>query len=252
MNPKPETYYIFTDGACSNNPGKGGYGAIIYAPNKTVVELGKAFMSTTNNRMEMTAILDSLVCLSEVKDNIHVYTDSMYFINGITKWIFSWKQKSWKTSTGKEVLNKDLWMSVDTILDKMNSRVSWFYVPGHSDFLPNERVDQIAVSYSKNGDCDLYEGSYSSYDVDLFKDIELVESGKYLKKDSSKNSVSKKNRSNKKAFSYISVVDGKLSINKTWSECEALVKGRSGAKFKKSLSYEEELLIAEEFKKYIK
>jgi len=251
MNPKPKTYYIFTDGACSYNPGPGGYGAIIYTPDKDVVELGKPFTDTTNNRMEMTAILESLIYISKATENVHVYTDSMYFINGITKWIFSWKQKSWKTSTGKEVLNKDLWMSVDETLGKMKSKVSWFYVPGHSDFLANERCDEIAVSFSKNRACDLYKGTFSDYTVDLFKDIERVESGAFLKKDSAKSS-NKKSRSSKKAYSYLSVVDGKLSIHKTWSECEALVKGRSGAKFKKSLSYEEELLIAEEFKKHLK
>jgi len=240
--PLKNTFYVFTDGACSKNPGPGGYGSIVYFPNQTVKELGEAFKDTTNNRMEMMGILASLNELKSQTDNIRVYTDSMYFINGITKWIFGWKKRGWKTAEGKDVLNKDLWESIDQRLQTMKSKVMWFYVPGHSNFMPNERVDQIAVGFSKQGQYSLFSGAYSSYDVDLFKDIKKVEDGEF-KKVSSKSSSNK----GKKAYSYVSRVNGVVEVHKTWAECEAKVKGRSGVKFKKALSKSDEEALIKEF-----
>lgn len=240
--PKENAIYVFTDGACSKNPGPGGYGAILYYPNEKVKELGGADKDTTNNRMEMMAILESLKALSNEPQEVRVYTDSMYFINGISKWIFGWKRNGWKTGEGKEVLNKDLWLSLDQVISKMKSKVQWFYVPGHSNFMPNERVDEIAVAFSKNKHYTLFTGSYSNYDIDLFKDIKKVEDGDF-KKVSSKSSSNK----GKKAYSYVSRVNGVVEVHKTWAECERKVKGQSGAKFKKALSESDEKLLVEEF-----
>jgi ribonuclease HI len=240
--PLKNTIYVYTDGACSKNPGPGGYGAILYLDGK-VKELGGAAKDTTNNRMEMTAILKSLKALSSKKEEIRVYTDSMYFINGITKWIFGWKQNGWKTGEGNDVLNKDLWKALDATLEKLKSKVIWFYVPGHSDFMPNERVDDIAVAFSKGKNCKLYSGDYSSYDIDLFKDIKKVEDGEFEKSSSKSNS-----NKGKKAYSYVSRVNGIVEVHKTWAECEAKVKGQSGAKFKKALNVDEERELIKKFK----
>jgi len=241
--PINNTFYVYTDGACSKNPGPGGYGAIIYSPDHMVKELGGGESSTTNNRMEMMAIYQSLNSLSKENKSIRVYTDSMYFINGITKWIHGWKKNGWKTGEGKDVLNKDIWSAMDQLITKMSSKVEWFYVPGHSNFMPNERVDEIAVAFSKNKSFNLFSGSYDRYDIDLFKDIKKVEKGEF-KKSKSKSSSNK----GKKAYSYVSRVNGVVEVHKTWASCEARVKGQSGAKFKKALDIDEEENLIKEFR----
>ena len=241
--PLEKTIYIFTDGACSKNPGPGGYGAILYCPDGKVRELGGSDRQTTNNRMEIIAILESLKILSKESKKIRVYTDSMYFINGITKWIFGWKRNGWRTREGNEVLNKDLWQSLDLRLSKMKPKIQWFYVPGHSNFMPNERADEIAVTFSKGKFYRLFNGSYESYDVDLFKDIKKVEEGEFKKSSSKSNS-----NKGKKAYSYVSAVNRVVKVHQTWVECESRVKGQSGAKFKKVFTKEEELEFVKKFK----
>lgn len=138
---------IYTDGACSGNPGPGGWGTVVYFVNGSVHEIGGADPQTTNNRMEMQAAIDALKFLKESnqKGSVALYTDSEYVKNGITKWIKGWKQKGWKTSTGKPVINQDLW----EILDQLNSnQVEWRYVRGHTGDIGNERCDTIARAFS--------------------------------------------------------------------------------------------------------
>jgi len=138
---------IYTDGACSGNPGAGGWGTVIYFTDGTVQELGGYAPETTNNRMEMRAAIAALDFFqaSGQTQVIALYTDSEYVKNGITKWLPGWKKKGWKTSTGKPVLNQDLWEQ----LDELDSpKVEWRYVRGHSGELGNERCDVIARSFS--------------------------------------------------------------------------------------------------------
>ncbi len=139
---------IYTDGACSGNPGPGGWGTVVYFADGGIQELGGGDRGrTTNNRMEMQATIAGLEYYqaSGQTEGVVLYTDSQYVINGITKWISGWKKKGWKSSTGKAVLNQDLWEA----LDALNSRkVQWQYVKGHSGDEGNERCDRIAVSYS--------------------------------------------------------------------------------------------------------
>lgn len=147
MNYSAKVDRIYTDGACSGNPGPGGWGTVAYFVNGAVHELGGAAAQTTNNRMELQAAIAALEFLqdSDQKDPIALYTDSEYVKNGITKWIKGWKQKGWKTSTGKPVLNQDLW----EILDELNSKqVEWRYVRGHTGDIGNERCDTIARAFS--------------------------------------------------------------------------------------------------------
>ncbi|NJK53960.1 MAG: ribonuclease HI [Leptolyngbyaceae cyanobacterium SU_3_3] len=138
---------IYTDGACSGNPGPGGWGTVVYFADGVIHEMGGGEAQTTNNRMEMQAAVAALKFFVDLnqKESIALYTDSEYVKNGITKWIKGWKQKGWKTSTGKPVLNQDLW----EILDGLNSnQVEWRYVRGHTGDVGNERCDAIARAFS--------------------------------------------------------------------------------------------------------
>ncbi len=142
---------VATDGACSGNPGPGGWGALIRFEDGTVEELGGFEPHTTNNRMELKAALKTLEKLKELPrlPELKIRTDSKYLINGLTQWISNWKLKGWKTSAGKPVLNKDLWQALD---QAKLSDVSLEYVKGHSGDPDNERVDKIAVSFSRGVD----------------------------------------------------------------------------------------------------
>ncbi len=144
---KSQIQAIYTDGACAGNPGPGGWGAVIYFTDGTIHEMGGAEPHTTNNRMEMQAAIAALQWLKQAgtDEPVVLYTDSEYVKNGITKWIQGWKKKNWKTSTGKPVLNQDLWEA----LDALNSRqVEWRYVRGHSGNTGNDRCDEIARAFS--------------------------------------------------------------------------------------------------------
>ena len=133
---------IYTDGACSGNPGKGGWGAIlIYA--KEEKYLSGSNQLTTNNQMELTATIEALKAIVKPR-NIALYTDSQYVKNGITSWIFNWKKNGWKTANKKPVANKDLWIELDKYV-KIHS-VNWFWVKGHSGDHYNEIADQLAVN----------------------------------------------------------------------------------------------------------
>ncbi len=221
---------LFTDGACSGNPGPGGWGAILLSPLGKVRELGGADKHTTNNRMELTAALEGLLALSRVKSlstkEIRVYTDSTYLIQGITKWIHGWKKRNWKNQEGKEVSNKEIWQALEEVIARNGFQVEWLYVPGHKGFPGNERCDVIAVTFAKGLPAQLYDGPVSEYFVDLSKvppPSPLPDPGR-----------------KKGAPVYLSLVDGKVHRDKDWKTCEARVKGRQGVKFKKIESPEEE------------
>ena len=110
---------IYTDGACSGNPGPGGYGSIVIAHLQTVIELGQHIPQTTNNRMEMQAVISAFeYCLQNFSDvsKIQIFTDSVYVIRGSTQWLFGWKKRGWKTAAGDAVTNQDLWQTMDQLL----------------------------------------------------------------------------------------------------------------------------------------
>jgi ribonuclease HI len=143
---------IYTDGACSGNPGPGGWGTVVYFADGIVHELGGAAPQTTNNRMEMQAAIAGLEYLiaAEQSQPVILYTDSEYVKNGVTQWIKGWKKKGWKTSTGKAVLNQDLWEILDDLNQRASSKATlqWQYVRGHSGNIGNERCDKIARAFS--------------------------------------------------------------------------------------------------------
>jgi ribonuclease HI len=159
---------IYTDGACSGNPGPGGWGTVVYFEGGGIQELGDRSPATTNNRMEMQAAIGGLeyYIASGQKEGILLYTDSEYVKNGITKWISGWKKKGWKTAAGKDVLNKDLWEKLDEL---HSSKVEWRYVKGHSGDEGNERCDVIARSFSHNSPIPLRQ--FSAADVNVKTEI---------------------------------------------------------------------------------
>tara|TARA_S200000501_G_scaffold307020_3_gene296045 strand:+ start:24227 stop:24661 length:435 start_codon:yes stop_codon:yes gene_type:complete len=131
---------VYTDGACSGNPGPGGWGATIKIDRETF-EIYGGEDDTTNNRMELIAAIKALEFLNESYE-ITLYTDSNYVKDGITKWIFNWKKNNWKTSSKKTVKNSDLWIQLDAIQEKR--KVNWNWVKGHSGNIGNERADELA------------------------------------------------------------------------------------------------------------
>jgi ribonuclease HI len=130
----------FTDGACSGNPGPGGWGAILRFRGAEK-ELSGAEEHTTNNRMEMMAAIATLEALKR-KSVVHVHTDSTYLRDGITKWIHAWKKKGWKTADNKPVKNVDLWQRLEAAIG--HHEVKWHWVRGHAGHKENERADALA------------------------------------------------------------------------------------------------------------
>ena len=133
---------IYTDGACSGNPGPGGWGA--YIDNAGVVtELSGREEDTTNNRMELKAVIESLNSF-KIKNNLNLYTDSKYVMDGSSKWIENWKKNGWKTAQKKAVKNQDLWIELDKLVHF--HQIHWVWVKGHDGNLGNERADYLATS----------------------------------------------------------------------------------------------------------
>ena len=140
-------FKIYTDGACSGNPGSGGWGAVIFDNDNNQTNISGKEKNTTNNRME---ILAAIMALKKIKSNsqITIYTDSTYVKNGITEWMFNWKKNDWKTASKKPVKNKDLWIKLDKLCEK--NKVSWKWVKGHATNKYNNLADQLATSAIKN------------------------------------------------------------------------------------------------------
>lgn len=135
---------IFTDGACSGNPGPGGWGAILRLRGKHIEkELSGAEADTTNNRMEMMAVIAALEALKK-PCKVTVTTDSQYVMKGMTEWLSAWKAKQWKTAARKPVKNADLWQRLDRAVTQ--HQVEWQWVRGHDGHPDNERADQLAVN----------------------------------------------------------------------------------------------------------
>ena len=162
-----------TDGACSGNPGPGGWGGLIIFDDKSELEIGGSEQNTTNNRMELTAAIKTLEKLKtyKLKENFKLRTDSKYVIEGYTKWIINWKRNGWKTSSGKSVQNVDLWQKIDQL--RINGLVME-YVKGHSGDKQNDRVDKIATNYSK-GISIVNEFKEEESSVDFFEKIAPAE-----------------------------------------------------------------------------
>ncbi len=136
---------IYTDGACSGNPGPGGWGAVLrYGDHEKDICGGEP--ETTNNRMELTAVIEALALLKRRCD-VTVHTDSRYVMDGVQQWMENWKRRGWKTAAKKPVKNVDLWQKLDAELAKHD--VKWIWVKGHSDHPENDRADELARRYQE-------------------------------------------------------------------------------------------------------
>lgn len=232
---------VFCDGACSGNPGRGGWGSILTNPKGEVLELGGGDFDTTNNKMELTGAIEALRAIEDghfpaAPGSIVIYTDSTYVIRGITQWIWGWIKNGWKSSEGKDVSNKELWRDLSGVVSRVKKQypIEWKYVRGHTGVPGNERVDEIAVAFSTGKSVKLFTGSILKYDVaimDLPPDVELPEMKSH--------SAGEK----KVAHSYLSVIGSVPMRHANWPDCERRVKGQSGAKFKKAMSADEEAEI---------
>lgn len=141
MTDEDDAIKIYTDGACSGNPGPGGWGAVLIKDHHRK-EINGGAAETTNNRMELQAAIEALQALKYEPSNVILYTDSNYVKGGITGWLKNWKRNGWKTADKKPVKNEDLWRALDEIETRHN--VTWRWVKGHAGHPENERADELA------------------------------------------------------------------------------------------------------------
>jgi ribonuclease HI len=146
-SPTKDQVNIYTDGACKGNPGHGGWGALLVSGTKEK-ELFGGEANTTNNRMELMAVIQALSALKR-PCQVTIHTDSKYVLQGITEWITGWKAKGWKTSAGHAVKNVDLWQALDAATTR--HKIVWRWVKGHSGHDGNERADELANRGAENG-----------------------------------------------------------------------------------------------------
>jgi len=227
---------IFTDGSSKGNPGPGGWGAVILSSD-SVFEIGDKEEDTTNNRMELRAILESLRKTSNQNKTVTIYTDSKYAMNGATKWVNGWKKNGWLTKEKKEVLNRDLWEEIDRVMKDQS--IKWEVIGGHIGIPGNERADVIASDFASGNPPELFEGDLSDYKIDI-TNIDLDAEQKQKKSEKSA-------RAKIKAYSYLSLVNGKFTKHKSWNDCEACVSGLSGVKYRKSISEDDEKEIMKDW-----
>ncbi|MBA2407448.1 MAG: ribonuclease HI [Chitinophagales bacterium] len=157
----PDTIYIYTDGACSGNPGRGGYGTILKAGNLTK-ELSGGFIKTTNNRMELMAVIKGFEALKHEGNKVVVVSDSKYVTEAIKQgWLFNWEEKGWK-----KVKNPDLWKRLLQLYRKHDVKVEW--VKGHASHPENERCDELAVSAIRSHELEEDTGFNAAIDLGNF------------------------------------------------------------------------------------
>ncbi|HEY4512862.1 MAG TPA: ribonuclease HI [Candidatus Paceibacterota bacterium] len=231
---------IFTDGSSRGNPGPGGWGAIIsyaHGRDKEVREIGGANKSTTNNRMEMMAVVEALSFtkkLRQADSEITLYTDSEYVKKGATEWAYSWASNNWRTKANTPVLNKDLWQKIMELMNDMDIEMK--VIAGHSGIPANERCDVIATTLADGNNEKLFDGKLIDYKVSLDASKQTFQTGP-------KGSFAK----GKKAYSYVSAIKGIVKVHKTWAECEVRVKGEPNARFRKALTKTEESELIKKF-----
>jgi ribonuclease HI len=140
-------YIIYTDGACSKNPGQGGWGAVIIDEDEKQYNVSGKVKDTTNNRMELMAPIMALKKI-KTKSDVTIFTDSIYVKRGITEWIKNWEKNGWKSANKKSVKNKDLWVKLNDLCQKNN--VKWEWVKGHSNNKFNNLADKLATEAINN------------------------------------------------------------------------------------------------------
>lgn len=225
---------MFTDGASRGNPGPGGYGVVmVLLAGKRVVEFGDREGKTTNNRMEMSAIVRGLAEAGKVAPGaeLTIYTDSTYVIKGATMWIHGWQQNNWQTKNKTDVLNRDLWEQIAQGI--AGKKVEWKHVPGHAGIPGNERVDEIGTKLADGEPVELYDGLLENYPVQSILNTEFEASDVAKKKSG-------------KAYSYVSEVGGVVKTHGDWASCKIRTEGKK-SRFKKVFSAEEEKALIDEW-----
>ena len=210
---------VFSDGGCIGNPGPGGYAAIVLADG-VYREFAGGEPNTTNNRMEMRAAIVGLKN-APGRAPVRMVTDSRYLTDGASKWLKGWKARGWKKADGGEVLNRDLWEEIDSLM--ASRKVTWEHVAGHSGHPENERCDRIANGYARGEPPDLRQGDGSWIHGESGARGEAEGGVRYDKP------------------LYLSIVGGHIEEHGTWPACEARIKGVKGARCKKVSSKSEHL-----------
>ncbi len=228
---------IYTDGASRGNPGLGGWGAVILVDD-FVMEITGSKKKATNNQMELQAVISVLSDTSsrKYKGSVTVFSDSAYVVNGSNSWVWGWEKKGWITMNKTPVENKIMWQELLVLLKEYKDRLTITKVSGHAGDLYNERCDELAVAAALGEKTNHFKGAQKDYDKFL------EEIGTTLKE-----TKPKKNKNNTPAYSYISLVDGKVHTDKTWAACEKRVKGTKGAKYKKVFSKDEEISLVQDY-----
>lgn len=233
----------FTDGAAKGNPGPGGWGAVLLVAGQTVRELGGSGGVTTNNRMELEAAIATLEWATEASaaDSVEVtvLSDSTYLLRGVGEWLPAWKRRGWKTATGADVANRELWERLDAAVARC-ARVTWRHVAGHAGCAGNERADRIASDLAEGRHVALYEGPACEYELDLVASAEVAGDPRLARS-------ARPSRRRGVATRYLSLVAGELARHDTWADCERRVKGRPGARYRKVASEAEERAILGEW-----
>jgi ribonuclease HI len=143
MTTEKQRVVIYTDGACKGNPGPGGWGALLRAEDSSEKEVFGGELGTTNNRMEMMAVIQALEALKR-PCAITLYIDSQYVLKGMTEWLSGWKAKGWKTAAKQPVKNVDLWQRLDALVSNAGHQIDWRWIKGHAGDPGNERADSLA------------------------------------------------------------------------------------------------------------
>ncbi len=231
------SHLIFTDGSSLGNPGPGGWGTVLVLVGGRIIEMGGGEEHTTNNRMEMMALIQGLTRLANESGDLIIYLDSSYVEKGATEWIHGWIKRKWKTIAKKDVENRDLWEVLHLLLDarKKFGHITWVHVPGHSGVKGNERADEIATGFAAEQEIELFEGDLGDYALDILN-IAIDENI------AAKRSAAR-SHSRMKAYSYLSLVGGVANRHSTWAECEKRIKGKPGVKYKKAVSLDDEKTI---------
>lgn len=140
---------IYTDGSSLGNPGPGGWGVVVVSQNKIIKEIAGGEKDTTNNKMELTGVIEALKYLINLKDlEAIIFTDSAYVLGGVTSWINNWEKNGWKTANKKPVLNKELWLELVSLSRKLGDKISWRKIKGHSGHIYNDKADELATTYA--------------------------------------------------------------------------------------------------------
>lgn len=237
---------IYTDGASRGNPGRGGWAAVILAGDMAM-EIAGSSKHATNNQMELAgveAVLSDSGALSWDGDVV-VLSDSMYVINGMTKWAKGWERNGWITSAKTPVENKGQWQNLLALMKEYGTRLSIEKVKGHAGDLYNERCDELAVNAALGNEQTLFSGSLKDYEKFLHESGYDEHSMKAASAKAKEKPKAKKNDG--PAYSYVSMVDGIVHADKTWADCEKRVKGAKGAKFKKVFSKAEETSLMQDY-----